>query len=109
MTYVINEQCVDEMDRSCVAECPVDCIYEGERSLYIHPDECIDCGACEMTCPVRAIAYEDDLPEAEAERLVERSRQWLTLQSASGGAKRVGPRGVDHPDIAALPPAKEEG
>ena len=63
MTYVIGQPCVDVMDRACVEECPVDCIYEGARSLYIHPDECIDCGACEPVCPVEAIYYEDDLPD----------------------------------------------
>ena len=52
MTYVIGEPCIDVMDRACVDECPVDCIYEGERALYIHPDECVDCGACEPVCPV---------------------------------------------------------
>ncbi len=31
--------------------------------LYIHPDECVDCGACEPVCPVEAIFYEDDVPE----------------------------------------------
>ncbi|EUA38113.1 ferredoxin [Mycobacterium avium subsp. avium 2285 (R)] len=41
----------------------MDCIYEGGRALYIHPDECVDCGACEPVCPVEAIYYEDDLPE----------------------------------------------
>ena len=63
MTYVIGKPCVDVMDRACVEECPVDCIYEGGRALYIHPDECVDCGACEPVCPVEAIYYEDDLPE----------------------------------------------
>jgi len=62
MTYVIGEPCIDVKDRACVGECPVDCIYEGGRSLYIHPDECVDCGACEPVCPVEAIYYEDDLP-----------------------------------------------
>jgi NAD-dependent dihydropyrimidine dehydrogenase PreA subunit len=62
MTYVIGEPCIDVKDRACVDECPVDCIYEGGRSLYIHPDECVDCGACEPVCPVEAIYYEDDLP-----------------------------------------------
>ena len=62
MTYVIGLPCVDVKDRACVEECPVDCIYEGERSLYIHPEECVDCGACEPVCPVEAIYYEDDLP-----------------------------------------------
>jgi NAD-dependent dihydropyrimidine dehydrogenase PreA subunit len=67
VTYVIAEPCIDVVDRACVDECPVDCIYEGERALYIHPDECIDCGACEPVCPVEAIFYEDDLPKRWAE------------------------------------------
>ena len=62
MTYVITEPCIDVKDRSCIEECPVDCIYEGDRMLYIHPDECVDCGACEPVCPVEAIFYEDDVP-----------------------------------------------
>ena len=63
MTYVIAEPCVDLQDKACIEECPVDCIYEGNRMLYIHPDECVDCGACEPVCPVEAIYYEDDVPE----------------------------------------------
>ena len=63
MTYVIAQPCVDLKDRACIDECPVDCIYEGKRMLYIHPDECVDCGACEPVCPVEAITYEDDLGE----------------------------------------------
>jgi NAD-dependent dihydropyrimidine dehydrogenase PreA subunit len=63
VTYVIAEPCIDVMDLSCVDECPVDCIYVGARSLYIHPDECVDCGACEPACPVEAIYYEEDLPD----------------------------------------------
>ena len=63
MTYIIAEPCVDLLDKACIEECPVDCIYEGNRMLYIHPDECVDCGACEPVCPVEAIFYEDDVPE----------------------------------------------
>ena len=66
MTYVIAEPCVDLLDKACIEECPVDCIYEGGRMLYIHPDECVDCGACEPVCPVEAIFYEDDLPTSGA-------------------------------------------
>jgi len=62
VTYVIAEPCIDLLDKACIEECPVDCIYEGDRMLYIHPDECVDCGACEPVCPVEAIYYEDDLP-----------------------------------------------
>ncbi|MFE4451103.1 ferredoxin [Streptomyces sp. NPDC056796] len=64
MTYVIAQPCVDIKDKACIDECPVDCIYEGPRKLYIQPDECVDCGACEPVCPVEAVFYEDDLPEA---------------------------------------------
>ena len=62
MAYIIAEPCIDVKDRACVDVCPVDCIYEGERMLYIHPDECIDCGACEPECPVTAIFPEEDTP-----------------------------------------------
>ena len=61
MTYVIAEPCIDVKDKACVPACPVDCIYEGERMLYIHPEECIDCGACVEPCPVQAIFPEDEL------------------------------------------------
>jgi hypothetical protein len=44
VTYVIAEPCIDVKDKSCIEECPVDCIYEGDRMLYIQPDECVDCG-----------------------------------------------------------------
>ncbi len=66
MTYVITEPCIDVLDKSCVDVCPVDCIHyeEGvDRKLFIDPDECIDCGACEPACPVTAIFAEDDVPD----------------------------------------------
>jgi ferredoxin len=65
MTYVIAEPCIDVIDQSCVAVCPVDCIHFDsgtDRMLFIDPDECIDCGACEPECPVNAIYPEDSLP-----------------------------------------------
>jgi ferredoxin len=62
MPYVITEACISVKDRACVDVCPVDCIYEGEEQLFIHPDECIDCGACEPECPVTAIFPEEDVP-----------------------------------------------
>ncbi len=62
MPYVITEACIGVKDRACVDVCPVDCIYEGEEQLFIHPDECIDCGACEPECPVSAIYPEEDVP-----------------------------------------------
>ena len=69
MAYVIAEPCIGTKDNSCVEVCPVDCIHfdEGDdRMLYINPDECIDCGACEPACPVTAIFAEDDVPGDQA-------------------------------------------
>ncbi len=66
MPYVITEACINVKDKSCVDVCPVDCIYEGGDQLYIHPDECIDCGACEPECPVTAIFPEEDVPSTMA-------------------------------------------
>ena len=63
MTYVVNDACIKCKFMDCVEVCPVDCFYEGENMLVIHPDECIDCGACEPECPADAIFSEDDLPE----------------------------------------------
>ncbi len=55
MTYVVMDACVKCKLMDCVEVCPVDCFYEGENMLVIHPDECIDCGVCEPECPVDAI------------------------------------------------------
>ena len=65
--FVIAQPCVDVKDKSCVDVCPVDCIHpiDGDEvgQLYIDPQECIMCGACEPECPVEAIYAEDDIPE----------------------------------------------
>ena len=55
MTYIVNDECIKCKYMDCVEVCPVDCFYEGENMLVIHPDECIDCGVCEPECPVDAI------------------------------------------------------
>jgi NAD-dependent dihydropyrimidine dehydrogenase PreA subunit len=102
VTYVIAEPCVDVKDKGCIGECPVDCIYEGRRSLYIHPDECVDCGACELACPVEAIYYEDDLPEQWSGYLAANT-EFFSSVGSPGGAARIGPLSHDHPVIAALP------
>ena len=103
MVYVIAEPCIDVKDRACVEECPVDCIYEGGRMLYIQPDECIDCAACEPACPVEAIAYEDDVPEMWVE-FTAINREWfeesVTGLGSPGGAAQVGPQSEDHPKVA---------
>lgn len=106
VTYIIAQPCVDVLDKGCIDECPVDCIYEGERMLYIHPDECVDCGACEPVCPVEAIYYEDDLPEEWAD-FYNANVDFFDDLGSPGGASKVGKIDRDHPLVAKLPPQAE--
>tara|TARA_Y100000590_G_scaffold342776_1_gene391489 strand:+ start:13132 stop:13476 length:345 start_codon:yes stop_codon:yes gene_type:complete len=55
VAYIVDEKCIKCKYMDCVEVCPVDCFYEGENMLVIHPDECIDCGVCEPECPIEAI------------------------------------------------------
>lgn len=63
MAMVVAEPCFNCKYTDCVVVCPVECFYEGEAMVFIHPDECIDCGACVPECPVDAIFHEDDVPD----------------------------------------------
>jgi NAD-dependent dihydropyrimidine dehydrogenase PreA subunit len=88
MTYVIAEPCVDVMDQACVSVCPVDCIHHDEgvdRTLYIDPNECIDCGACEPECPVNAIFPEESLP-AEWSGYTAVNATWFSDKAAARAA-----------------------
>ncbi|MEV6654428.1 ferredoxin [Streptomyces sp. NPDC051219] len=102
MTYVIAEPCIDVRDKACVEECPVDCIYQGERMLYIQPDECVDCGACEPVCPVDAIFYEDDVPDEWAAYIKANADFFAEFGSPGGASKTDGP-GADTPSVSSLP------
>ncbi len=73
MTYVVTEICIKCKYTDCVEVCPVDCFYEGENMLVIHPDECIDCGVCEPECPIDAIVPDTD---ERAEHLLEMNRDY---------------------------------
>jgi len=102
MAFVIAEPCVDVHDRGCVDECPVDCIYDGMRKGYIHPDECVDRGACEPVCPVSAIFADTDLPEewrvyARIER--EFFGPGVADLGSPGGAVTIGQIHGDHPAL----------
>jgi NAD-dependent dihydropyrimidine dehydrogenase PreA subunit len=103
VTFIITQACVDVLDRTCIQECPVDCIYEGDRMSYIHPDECVDCGACEPVCPVDAIYFADDLP-AESRGFDRVNGEFFTYLGSPGGSSNTGKIRSDHPFVAALPP-----
>ena len=71
MIYIVNDECIKCKYMDCVEVCPVDCFYEGENMLVIHPDECIDCGVCVPECPVEAI-WPDTEPGIE---------KWLAINA----------------------------
>jgi len=76
MPYVVTEACIKCKFTDCVEVCPVDCFYEGENMLVIHPDECIDCGVCEPECPPEAILPDTD---GEAEKCLELNREYSEI------------------------------
>ena len=76
MTYIVNDNCIACKYTDCVEVCPVDCFYEGENMLVIHPDECIDCGVCEPECPADAIRPDT---ESDSEKWVEFNRKYAEL------------------------------
>jgi NAD-dependent dihydropyrimidine dehydrogenase PreA subunit len=100
--YFIAEPCIDVTDKSCIEECPVDCIYEGDRKLYINPVECIDCGACEPVCPETAI-FTDIKGHAETEEFAADNERFFTETLPGrdaplgnpGGSVKVGVVGED--------------
>ncbi len=68
MSYMIGSKCIGTKDGVCIEVCPIeDCIVEGEESMYIDPEQCIDCGACIYECPVNAIyeSEEDAIEDGE--------------------------------------------
>ena len=80
MTYIVNDKCIGCKYTDCVDVCPVDCFYEGENMLVIHPDECIDCGVCEPECPADAIKPDTEPDAAEwVEFNRKYSEQWPNI------------------------------
>jgi len=102
MTYVITLPCVDVKDKACIEECPVDCIYEGDRMMYIQADECVDCGACEPVCPTEAIYYEDDVPQ-DQEKFKQLNVDFFKVLGSHGGAAKTGKTSNDPENVVALP------
>jgi len=105
MPYVIAEPCIDVKDKACVEVCPVDCIYEGDQMLYIHPEECIDCGACVPACPVSAIYDSPDATPATQKDLIEANAVYRSGDPAAFSAATdvVNAHVAAHPELMNVP------
>ncbi|MBI4457260.1 MAG: ferredoxin family protein [Acidobacteria bacterium] len=110
MAFVITDPCIETKDTACVDACPVDCIhpgkseaeFEGATMLYIHPEECIDCGACEPVCPVQAIyPSEDEVPESQKD-LIEANTVWYADRNRAEEIVRS--HMETHKDLMGIPP-----
>ena len=102
MSYIIGKDCIGCIDTSCVNVCPVDCIngpiiidglgkevstmsdeQKVGKQMYINPDVCINCGACEPECPVNAIYDDEDLAiKAGEEEYVHKNYEFFGLKYA---------------------------
>jgi len=103
VTYVVASPCIDVKDGACQKVCPVDCIYEGGRMMYIQPEECINCGLCLSVCPVEAIFEDVALPAAEQTFLQVNADFFspaVTGWGRPGGAEPRYVTGLDHPAVA---------
>ena len=116
MPFVITDPCIGTKDSACVDVCPVDCIHPRKDEpefaqatmLYIHPDECIDCGACVPACPVAAIYDSPDSTPASQKALIEAN---AIYRAGDAGAvaqaeQIVKAHEASHPDLMAVPPAE---
>lgn len=105
MTYIIADGCIDCKDATCVSCCPVDCIYEGVRTFYIQPDECISCGICVSVCPPEAIHEDVDVPP-HLRHFIAINREFFGSEISGlgkpGGADGVASKQFDHPLVAAF-------
>jgi NAD-dependent dihydropyrimidine dehydrogenase PreA subunit len=116
MPFIITDPCIETKDTACVDVCPVDCIhprkdeaeFESSSMLYIHPDECIDCGACVPACPVAAIYDSPDSTPASQKGLVE-ANAVFRVGDAGAVAKAeeiVKAHVSSHPDLMAVAPTE---
>jgi NAD-dependent dihydropyrimidine dehydrogenase PreA subunit len=97
MAFAIAAPCVDHMDRACVEACPVGAIAAEvgvDRKLYIDPDSCIDCGACETACPNSAILHVDRLPGPWADFACTDMAWYRDMAAARAVVDELVPRGL---------------
>jgi ferredoxin len=115
MAFVITDPCINTKDTACVDVCPVDCIhprkdepeFEQATMLYIHPDECIDCGACVPACPVAAIYDAPDSTPASQKGLIEANSVYRAGEpdTVAKAEALVQSHVASHPELMAIPAA----
>ena len=115
MPFIITDPCIGTKDHACVDVCPVDCIhprkdepeFETATMLYIHPDECIDCGACVPACPVAAIYDSPEATPATQKTLVDANKLYRVGDAAAvAQAEEIVKAHVEsHADLMAIAPA----
>ncbi len=118
MPFIITDPCIGTKDTACVDVCPVDCIhprkdepeFESMTMLYIHPEECIDCGACVPACPVTAIYDSIDSTPSSQKGLIEANEVYRNGDAdAMAKAEAIVKAHVDgHADLMAIPPAERQ-
>src|SRR2546428_13137760 len=116
MPFIITDPCIESKDSACVDVCPVDCIHPRKDEpefaqmtmLYIHPEECIDCGACVPACPVAAIYESIDATPANQQDLVEANAVYRNGDPETmARAEEIAPsHDGSHPDRKAGPAAQ---
>ena len=116
MPFIITDPCIGTKDAACVDVCPVDCIhprkdepeFETTSMLYIHPEECIDCGACVPACPVAAIYDSLESTPASQKDLIQAN---ATFRAGDAGAFSQAESAVQahvaaHADLMSVAPAE---
>ncbi len=116
MPFIITDPCIGTKDASCVDVCPVDCIhprkdepeFEQATILYIHPEECIDCGACVPACPVAAIYDSVESTPASQNGLIEANAVYRVGDAAAvaGAEALVKAHIAAHADLMGVEPAE---
>ena len=118
MPFIITDPCIGTKDTACVDVCPVDCIHprkdEAEFAqttmLFIHPEECIDCGACVPACPVSAIYESIDATPSNQKDLVPANATYRAGDAGTLAAAEavVGAHIAAQPALMAIPPTERQ-
>ena len=118
MPFIITDPCIETKDTACVDVCPVDCIHPRKDEpefaemtmLYIHPEECIDCGACVPACPVAAIYESIDATPANQKDLIEANAIYRNgdPDTMARAEEIVKAHVASHPELMAVPAAERQ-